>query len=104
MVNGKASLTNATIVLRCVEAKTGKILWEKPNVGKYHAALVKTGDNKLLFVDDAGNLMLLEPNEKQYKELARANVCGETWAHPALSNGKLYLRDDKKLICLQLGE
>ena len=69
MVNGKASLTNATIVLRCVEAKTGKIVWEKPNVGKYHAALVKTGDGKLLFLDDAGNLMLLEPNEKDRKSV-----------------------------------
>ncbi len=104
MVNGKASLTNAAIVLRCVEAETGKIVWEKANVGKYHAALVKTGDGKLLFLDDGGNLMLLEPNDKEYKELARAKVCGETWAHPALSDGRLYLRDDKKLICLQLGE
>lgn len=104
MVNGKAALTDAAITLRCVEAKTGQIVWEKGNVGKYHAALVKTGDGKLLFLDDGGNLMLLEPNEKEYKELARAKVCGETWAHPALSDGKLYLRDDKKLICLQLGE
>ena len=104
MVNGKASLTDASIILRCVEAKTGKIAWEKGNVGKYHAALVKTGDGKLLFLDDGGNLMLLEPNAKEYKELARAKVCGETWAHPALSDGKLYLRDDKKLICLQVGE
>ena len=104
MVNGKATLTNAAITLRCVEAKTGKIAWEKGNVGKYHAALVKTGDGKLLFLDDGGQLMLLEPNAKGYKELARAKVCGETWAHPALSDGKLYLRDDKKLICLQVGE
>jgi outer membrane protein assembly factor BamB len=103
MVNGKATLQNAAIILRCVEAKTGKIAWEKPNVGKYHAALVKTGDGKLLFLDDGGNLMLLEPNGEAYKELARAKVCGETWAHPALSDGRLYLRDDKKLICLQLG-
>ncbi len=104
MVNGKATLTNAAITLRCVEAKTGKIAWEKGNVGKYHAALVKTGDGKLLFLDDGGHLMLLEPDAKEYKELARAKVCGETWAHPALSDGKLYLRDDKKLICLQVGE
>jgi len=104
MVNGKATLQNAAIIFRCVEAKSGKIAWEKTNVGKYHAALVKTGDDKLLFLDDGGNLMLLEPNGKEYKELARAKVCGETWAHPALSDGKLYLRDDKKLYCLQLGE
>ena len=104
MVNGEATRLNAAIILRCVEAKTGKIAWEKTNVGKYHAALMKTGDGKLLFLDDGGNLMLLEPNGKEYKELARAKVCGETWAHPALSDGKLYLRDDKKLICLQLSE
>jgi hypothetical protein len=46
--------------------------------------------------------MLLEPNPKEYKELARSKVCGATWAHPALSNGKLYLRDEKELICLRL--
>ena len=104
MVNGKASLTDASIILRCVEAKTGEIAWEKADVGKYHAALVKTGDGKLLLLDDGGSLMLLEPNAKDYKELARAKVCGETWAHPALSDGKLYLRDDKKLICLRVAE
>lgn len=104
MVNGKAALQNAAITLHCVEAKTGKIVWEKRNVGKYHAALLKTGDDKLLFLDDGGNLALLEPNAKEYKELSKSKVCGETWAHPALSDGKLYLRDDKKLIALKLAD
>jgi hypothetical protein len=31
-------------------------------------------------------------------------VCGQARAHPALSDGKLYLRDEKELICLQLAE
>jgi outer membrane protein assembly factor BamB len=90
--------------LRCVDAKTGKELWSKSKVGKYHAALIRTGDDKLLMLDDAGNLVLLEPNAKEYKELARSKVAGETWAHPALSDGKLYVRDAKELICLQLGQ
>jgi outer membrane protein assembly factor BamB len=90
--------------LRCVEAKTGKDLWSKPAVGKYHAALIHTADDKLLFLDDTSNLILLEPDPKEYKELARSKVCGETWAHPALSDGKLYIRDNNELICLQLGQ
>jgi outer membrane protein assembly factor BamB len=90
--------------LRCIDAKTGKELWSKSKVGKYHAAMIRTGDDKLLMLDDAGSLVLLEPNAKEYKELARSKVAGETWAHPALSDGKLYVRDAKELICLQLGQ
>jgi hypothetical protein len=89
--------------LQCVDVATGKSLWKKERVGRYHAALVRTGDNKLLMLSDNGDLALLDPDPKEYRELARSKVCGETWAHPALVNGKLYLRDDKDLICLQLG-
>jgi outer membrane protein assembly factor BamB len=90
--------------LRCVETATGKETWSKTPVGEYHASLLRTGDDRLLFLDDAGHLMLLEPNVKEYKELARAKVCDKTWAHPALADGRLYVRDDKELICLQMGE
>jgi hypothetical protein len=36
------------------------------------------------------------------KEVARAKVCGGTLVSPALANGRLYARDDKGVICLQL--
>ena len=88
--------------LHCVESATGKILWSKTAIGQYHAALLRMADGKLLMLDDAGNLALLDPDPKEYKELARSKVCGPTWAHPALSNGKLYLRDKKELVCLEL--
>jgi outer membrane protein assembly factor BamB len=90
--------------LHCVDAKTGRDLWSKPKqVGKYHASLLRTGDNKLLLLEEAGELVLLDPDPKEYRELARSKVCGETWAHPALANGRLYLRDDKEIMCLELG-
>ena len=104
MINGAATLLNPAITLRCVEAATGKVLWSKEKVGKYHAALVRTGDDKLLMLDDEGNLMLLQPDPAGYKELSRAKVCGPTWAHPALVDGRVYVRDEKELICLQVAE
>ncbi len=58
--------------LHCVDAATGKILWTRPKVGTYHATLVRTGNDKLLLVEEAGNLVLLDPNPKEYRELARA--------------------------------
>jgi outer membrane protein assembly factor BamB len=89
--------------LRCIEAKTGKELWQKPKVGQYHATLLRTGDNKLLMLEEAGSLVLIDPSPLKYQELARSRVCGETWAHPALANGRLYVRDKKELLCLDLG-
>ncbi len=90
--------------LCCVETATGKLLWKKEKVGKYHAALVRTGDNKLLMHSDNGELMLIEPDAKEYRELCRATICGPTWAHPALANGMLYVRDEKELICIKLAK
>jgi outer membrane protein assembly factor BamB len=90
--------------LRCIETATGKELWKKPKVGTYHASLLRTGDDKLLMLEDVGNLVLFDPNPKEYRELARSKVCRETWAHPALADGRLYIRDEEKLYCLQLGQ
>ena len=103
MLNGVLSIT-PSITLRCVEARTGKVLWSKENVGKYHAALVRTGDNKLLMLEDNGGLILFQPDPKGYRELARAKVCGPTWAHPAVSGGRVFLRDEKELIALEVGK
>src|SRR5262249_3881626 len=94
----------AQATLHCIETRTGKELWKKPKVGKYHATLLRTGNNKLLMLEEAGNLVLFDPDPKEYRELARSKVCGETWAHPALANSRLYVRDNKEVICLQLGQ
>jgi hypothetical protein len=90
--------------LRCVEAKTGAEKWKKAGIAKYHAALLRTGDDKLLMLDDGGNLTLIEPNPEAFKELAKSKVCGPTWAHPALADGRVYLRDEKELMCVPLGQ
>ena len=85
--------------LHCVDAHTGKDLWKRPKVGKYHASLLRTGDEKLLMLEEGGDLVLFQPDPKEFKELARSKVCGETWAHPALADGRFYVRDNKEVIC-----
>jgi outer membrane protein assembly factor BamB len=105
MVNGTASITNPTITLRCVELKSGKVAWEKKGVGAYHAAILRCGPagrERLLMLNDEGELTLFEPNAKEFKPLAKSKVCGKTWAHPALVDGRLYLRDEKELVCVEL--
>ena len=88
--------------LHCVDMKTGKKLWTRPKVGEFHTSLLRTGNNKLLMLEEAGDLVLIDPDPKEYRELARAKVCGHVWAHAALADGKLYVRDDKDVLCLEL--
>jgi len=105
MINSAGGFTSPTIVLRCVETKTGKVAWQKDKVGKFHAAILRCGPEgkeRMLMLDDNGFLTLFEVNPKEYKELAKSKVCGVTWAHPALVDHHLYLRDERELICVQL--
>lgn len=101
----KGSTKKGSIALNCVDLKTGKAAWEKPALGDFHAALLRcgpAGKEKMLMLDDGGNLTLFEASTKEFKPLAKSKVCGTTWAHPALADGRLYLRDEKELICVEL--
>lgn len=101
VVTGQATLTNATASLHCIDPKTGKTLWTKPKVGTYHASLMRTKD-KLLMLEEKGDLVMLRPNGEKYEELCRSKLCGQTWAHSAWANGVLYIRDAKEVIAVKL--
>jgi outer membrane protein assembly factor BamB len=100
VTNAVMPLPSASIT--CLDAKAGKQLWRKGGVGYFHAGVLRTGDGKLLVLNDSGVLSLLEVDAKGAKELARAKVCGGTLVTPALADGRLYARDGKELLCVQL--
>jgi outer membrane protein assembly factor BamB len=88
--------------LVCVDQTTGKVLWTKEGVGYFHFGVIRTGNGKLLVLDDSGNLTLLDATAGEYKELCKAAVCGGSLTAPALSGGRLYARDDGGIVCVQL--
>jgi outer membrane protein assembly factor BamB len=100
LVTGSLLAKKAT--LRCIDVESGKELWKRDNVGRYHASLLRTGDDKLLLLEEDGDLVLLQPDATKYQELARSKICGETWAHAAIADGRLYVRDKSDLICVDL--
>lgn len=106
---------------RCVEFATGALKWDReegwPNGG--HAKLAEgdtppnvfgrgsavLADNKLIVLGEAGLLGLFTPTPDKVEELSRWQVPGLTypcWAGPVLSNHRLYLRSEDRLICLDL--
>jgi outer membrane protein assembly factor BamB len=88
--------------ITCLEARTGKELWKKEKVGYFHAGLLRTGDGKVLVLNDSGVLTLLEVDDKGAREVARARVCSGTLVSPALADGRLFVRDGSEVICLQM--
>jgi outer membrane protein assembly factor BamB len=103
LVTNQIEMTPTTSIA-CLDAKSGKPLWSKEKAGYFHAGLIRTGDNKVLALNDSGVLTLLEVNASGAKELSRCKVCGGTLVTPALAGGRLVVRDDKELICLQLAD
>jgi outer membrane protein assembly factor BamB len=93
-----------TTNLHCLDLADGKTLWKHDKVGKYNACLTRTGDGKMLLLEEEGALALFEPDPKEYRELCRAKVSGETWSHPAVADGRLYVRDKQEVRCLEFAK
>jgi outer membrane protein assembly factor BamB len=90
----------------CVNAATGELKWTQSGFGigkdqTDYASSIATGKNLLVLTYD-GQLVLLAANPDKYTELGRVQVCGKTWSHPALADGKLYVRDGRELKCFDL--
>jgi outer membrane protein assembly factor BamB len=88
--------------LCCVDLTSGKELWRKGAAGYFHFGMIRTGNGKVLLLDDAGNLKLLDATADAYRELCSAKVCSGNLVTPALAGGRLYARDDTGLVCVQL--
>jgi outer membrane protein assembly factor BamB len=86
--------------LRCVEWKTGKVLWSQPRFG---CASLILADGLLIAAAESGDIVLLEPNTKQFKEISRFSALeSPVRAMCALSDGRLFVRDGKKLAAWNL--
>jgi outer membrane protein assembly factor BamB len=83
--------------LRCIDLATAKVRWTREDFGCTSMLLA---DGKLILLTEAGDLVLAQPTPEAYRELARATVLsGPCRAELALANGRLYGRDNKKLVC-----
>jgi outer membrane protein assembly factor BamB len=87
--------------LRCVSLKDAKVMWTKEGFGCATLLLV---EGKILALTEAGDLVTLAANPKEYHELARGQVLKDTpcRAEMALANGRLYSRDGSRLVCWDL--
>ena len=85
--------------VRCIDPATGNILWSSPGMTP---GCLLIADSKLVILLESGELVIAEAKTTGFKELTRRQILGTGRSYPAISEGKLYARDDKKLLALKL--
>lgn len=89
--------------LFCVDWLTGQVRWRDRSVGPGSLLLA---DGMLYLHGDKGDVALIEPSPEGYREKGRLTPPDQperrrtqAWSYPALSNGRLYIRDLERLWC-----
>ena len=87
-------------VFRSIELATGKVRWEESG---FRAGTVTLVGDRLLIVAESGELVLAAASPDQFKVIARAKILnGVVRAYPALAHGRLYVRNESRLVCVDL--
>jgi outer membrane protein assembly factor BamB len=98
LVNGYLyGFSNA--ILTCIEFNTGKVMWKDRSVGK---GSLTYADGMLYLLGEKQLVGLAEANPNAYVEKGRfpINDLGlDSWAHPVVLGGKLYIRNQNELTC-----
>lgn len=87
-------------ILKCIEADTGEEQWKTRGFGK---GTVLLADGHLIILSDRGKLGLAEATPAGYIEKVSAKVLsGLCWTAPTLADGRLYLRNEEEIVCLDM--
>ncbi len=89
----------------CAELLTGNVVWKKRGSGKGSATMVAAdGHLYVRFAD--GTLALVKADPADYEEVVSFKIPGSdarpSWAHSVILDGRLYLREQDKILCYDL--
>ena len=88
-------------ILTCLDAETGQRNWKDGRFG-YGQLLLASGH--LIVLSGEGDLALVKATPERFQELARLPaISGKTWNHPAIADGRLFVRNAAEMACYQIG-
>lgn len=89
----------------CVDLRSGRDAWRPGRGPGTGSAAITYADGHLYFRYENGVMALIEATPKSYELKGSFKIGinnGRSWAHPVISNGRLYLRDQDELICYDI--
>jgi len=84
-------------ILTSLEFATGKVMWRNRSVGK---GSLTYADGNLYLVGEDNSVGLAEASPTGYREKGRFRIADQgwpSWAHPVVSGGRLYIRNQGTL-------
>ena len=92
--------------LYCLDARTLQLVWEQRDIAFESYTSLIAGNGRVLITTVDGELILIAADRKGYKQIGRLRLFEEPrtqlWSHPALTKGRLYIRNEKTINCLAL--
>jgi len=86
--------------LRCVEWATGRLCCEQPALGRGSMIFA---DGRFIILSERGRLILARLKPGSFEEICSAPMLDyPCWIAPVLANGRLYIRNESRLLCLDL--
>jgi outer membrane protein assembly factor BamB len=89
-------------ILTCLEFATGKVMWRDRSVGK---GSVTFADGSLYIQGENNVVGLADATPSGYREKGRFDIPDKglpSWAHPVVSEGRLYVRNQDTLLVYDL--
>lgn len=84
----------------CMEFETGDVQWRERG---FNRGSLLAADGKLIIYGERATLALAEASPEQYQEISNVEVLdGKTWTVPTLAHGKLFVRNEEEMVCLDL--
>jgi len=87
-------------IFKCIEADTGEEQWKVRGFARGSLILA---DGHLIALGEEGKLALVEATPEAFREKASFQVLeGKCWTQPTLVGGKLYVRNEEEIVCLNV--
>lgn len=86
----------------------GRIMWKTRRAPDFNQRSMILADGLILATDGSQTWYLIEPDPSGFKPLATAELLergrNQNWAPLALSEGKLLVRDQRRLMCVEVAQ
>jgi len=86
-------------IAMCFDARTGRAYWKQRLAGNYKASPV-AADGRVYFLNMSGLCTVVSASDR-FDKLATNQLDDQTLASPAISDGRIYLRGEKHLYCIE---